>query len=602
MKLKKLRIKGFKNLYGPNGPDDWFEIDFEKTNGITVLVGNNGSGKSNVLEALSAIFSGLYKAKLCGFEYELNFEKDGKTIKVEATKDQLSLEIPGKRNDPTPKGMVAEQINPHLPSQIIAGYSGEETRLYEKYFLPTEKIFTAQIKKTTRSDWKNRLLYVDKKAWAKAFLTLALYNLEDLKKIVGSVEIDTISFTFNTGNIEKSQKNPNPISAFVERINPGNLAEKSFLYSELEAIFFDFLTDENENFITDENGTKIVTGGPIKKIKSGFSKGFSEEFESYYDKKEFYQNLSLAEEMGFITNISITFNRDLDILSLSEGQKKLILVKLILEVLADGNSLVLLDEPDSHIHVGNKEKLKSMMEEYSGKREIILTTHSPTLMHCFDEKNLVYLEGGKIGDPNRAKVLDQISGGKMSFTQQQILLHTHKDILLVEGKTDETYIKAALKKLKPDNPQYKDVEFEFLYMGGSDAETVKKIIKKFPPKEGQNIIAFFDGDGAGFECIQGITKTKTQKKDYKYEVFEKVYIVLYPKPDSFKEDHFEVEDYFGLDVLLRFKNQKSFKDFKGFSKKEFEKYCESEECKKEDFEGFKALFDLILEIKNEINP
>ncbi len=52
MRLKSLWIDGFKNLKD-------FNIDFEKQDGITVLIGNNASGKSNVLEAISAIFAEL---------------------------------------------------------------------------------------------------------------------------------------------------------------------------------------------------------------------------------------------------------------------------------------------------------------------------------------------------------------------------------------------------------------------------------------------------------------------------------------------------------------------------------------------------------------
>ena len=56
MKLKKLYIKQYKNLKD-------FTIDFESGNGISILVGNNGAGKSNVLEAISGIFHDFFKEK-----------------------------------------------------------------------------------------------------------------------------------------------------------------------------------------------------------------------------------------------------------------------------------------------------------------------------------------------------------------------------------------------------------------------------------------------------------------------------------------------------------------------------------------------------------
>ena len=56
MKLKSVYIEKYKNL----SP---LTIDFELGNGLTMLVGNNGSGKSNVLEAISGIFHDLFKGK-----------------------------------------------------------------------------------------------------------------------------------------------------------------------------------------------------------------------------------------------------------------------------------------------------------------------------------------------------------------------------------------------------------------------------------------------------------------------------------------------------------------------------------------------------------
>ena len=49
MKLRNLKIAQFKNLRN-------FEIDFGSQPFTTVLLGQNGTGKSNLLEALIIIF------------------------------------------------------------------------------------------------------------------------------------------------------------------------------------------------------------------------------------------------------------------------------------------------------------------------------------------------------------------------------------------------------------------------------------------------------------------------------------------------------------------------------------------------------------------
>ena len=50
MRLDKLTIRRFKNLRD-------FSTDFDEKSLTTVLVGGNGTGKSNLLEALVIIFA-----------------------------------------------------------------------------------------------------------------------------------------------------------------------------------------------------------------------------------------------------------------------------------------------------------------------------------------------------------------------------------------------------------------------------------------------------------------------------------------------------------------------------------------------------------------
>ena len=63
---------------------------------------------------------------------------------------------------------------------------------------------------------------------------------------------------------------------------------------------------------------------------------------------------------------------------MSEGEKKLILVKTVLEILSDEKTLVLMDEPDAHLHEGRKPALCNMMREYPN-RQIVIATHSPIM-------------------------------------------------------------------------------------------------------------------------------------------------------------------------------------------------------------------------------
>src|SRR5271154_433784 len=68
MKLDYIQIDAFKNLR-----DFKFDFDEKSAGLVTVLLGRNGSGKSNLLEALVIIFRDLYLGHESEFGYELRY-------------------------------------------------------------------------------------------------------------------------------------------------------------------------------------------------------------------------------------------------------------------------------------------------------------------------------------------------------------------------------------------------------------------------------------------------------------------------------------------------------------------------------------------------
>src|SRR5947209_15507881 len=75
MRLISLRLESFKNLHDIN-------IDFDAGSPYTVLVGENGAGKSNLIEALTLIFRNLDLDVETPFDYDLKYECRGSHIEV----------------------------------------------------------------------------------------------------------------------------------------------------------------------------------------------------------------------------------------------------------------------------------------------------------------------------------------------------------------------------------------------------------------------------------------------------------------------------------------------------------------------------------------
>lgn len=585
MKIEKLSLKGFKNLTGDNA---WFTLDFRNDYNSTVLIGNNGSGKSNVIEAISSIFSALYKKRLNSLSFQFDLYYSIGDNKYRISKKQ-KVRYRRCLNGNTTYSYISQEVfysesnHPYavqsesLPSQIIALYSGEESRLWEKYYKEFYIKYNSDvISNRIRIENDPKLLYINKYYWDIALLTMIASDV-DLNHIIGDIRINEITVKINLENLEKFKKG---------------------LFNEVVSFIDNFYFDRGANRLP-ENEIIIISGDELM---------FRLDSETH---KRLFNLLCVAKlpknpADKLILDLNIEFDNGLTTSDFSEGEKKKILLQLVLTVLANENTLVLLDEPDTHIHVAHKKQIKEMIE--TSNVETILTTHSPSLMSAY-ENQLVFLDKGKIEGKEKADILKEISGDLMSYSEQQIVLNSNNDILLVEGKHDITFIKTAIVKL--DEEKYNILRnLEYVPTGG--ASGLRLFIDKFTAKDNQNIIAILDYDKAGKDEIKEILneqyKIILQRNNFvKINEFKNTYLFMLPKLQRINNQQFEIEDFFPLEKLINISKKqidtfKVLKDFmlkKDFVKKQLSIECSDDSFVKSDFNDFKNILDSILLIKAE---
>lgn len=566
MRLQNLKINSrFKNLNS-------FEIDFSNKKGITVLIGNNGSGKSNILEAISSVFAGLYNNS-CNpnFDYEISYKKGSYQIDIEYTHEDNTYEY--KIN-----GEVGDLRTEYLPSQVICSYSGEEDRLWKNYYKPFYDEYIQALRGSGAAIPNFKLVYINKYYWNIALLVLHYYDFSvfsDIKEFCQNTlnisKFNKVKFDFDVTTLNTWLKKPNLVTHFITQLNPSKQSSISLTLDE-----------------------------------------FKERLSYLPSEKELFRYLSasfMPKGNKVITNIEVDFNDNLKSDVLSEGEKKMLLIMLMLEVVGDEESLILMDEPDSHIHLSRKNEIKNILLKFSN-RDSIITTHSPTLTHCFDLEHITMLgknENNCTQVENSAKqeIVHKLTDGIWSYQQQNIFLNSDKDILLVEGKSDETYLSKALQVLKGLNPDiYSNLQFEYLPCGGANG--VQLLTEKFQPKNGQKIIALFDSDRAGWESINKIIKDSNNQLNKSnfgpYRKEGEIYIAIFPTRPAYRGgENFNIEDYFSKKLL----NKYVFKEFKGLDsivtknavKRALEKACIQGDIPDEEFKYFHKVFDLILEIK-----
>ena len=407
MKLQELNIQGYKNL------KDAAKVSFDFTNctNYTALIGLNGSGKSNILEAVSLIFSSLYHNTATDFSYAISYTFEDSLVTV--NNGVMSVQQNGSEEV---TAVAKSAHNKYLPTNVIASYSGEELRMWENIYIESYSDFFKDIKKQT--SFVPKLLYINKFSWEFALIALLSSDapiiksfIKDILKIGENVEVQFTIEEKNYGLYED-----NEALSLIKRL-VSLQKESANNYIPIQTISTLELGQQNNKDLTQKLFYYLfITGMPVKgeKIKA--------------DK--------------IIRKTDIKFN-NIDVKKLSEGEKKLILIYTITHLLADNKTLILLDEPDAHIHIERKKDIIDIIDKEDCFT--LFTTHSPKILNCIDENNIKLIKntketGVEVLKLDRINALSEITNGEFSIIDATLALSTSKDILLVEGTNDYNYI------------------------------------------------------------------------------------------------------------------------------------------------------------------
>jgi predicted ATP-dependent endonuclease of OLD family len=566
MKLNYLKINGYKNLQTKAIFDD-----INSCENYLALIGLNGSGKSNVLEALSKIFASLYSGSNAEFAYEIRYNLNGNdVIIIDGALTNGGITV--KKKD----------IKPFLPEQVIACYSGEERRLWKEVY---ETFYFDFFKKVLGKapNTKPDMLYLNKYSWNLALIALMCSEKQSAKNFLKEVlnlvvdETITIDFTFDISKYPSYTKN-NEVLELINRINPEpKSANRSISINTLRT--FEIGAANNDDFVKRVFLYLYIASMPQKN--------------------------KIIKADKIITNIKINFN-GLDVKSLSEGEKKLLLIKAIMDVLGNENSLFLFDEPDSHLHISRKKEVKKYLDKPN--HFSVLTTHSPALLHSIKDENVRILSNGADGleviPAEKVKAIEKLSEGAFTLMDATLAFATTKDILLVEGTNDYKYFSKAIDVLKRTKaPKYDNFEVTIINCGGAGnvAAVLNQIIIPYI-RPTQLCIATFDNDKAGEDGIKSVGKVLTATPTPNVKTMHHPKIAGWSTTtEFFTEDYFPVTAYkpafeAKVGTASTFKSLSSIQNPKGIIEDNYETFSDV------DFDNFELLLDEIIRLQTVFRP
>lgn len=564
-RLKSLYIKDYKNIHEQT-------FDFSNNTGYIALIGLNGSGKSNLLEAISLIFDDLYNIPHTE-------EVQGYTITYEKGDHSYTYTTLDEHNNiiPLAKG---EKV---CPSSVIACYSGEDLRLwhmaYEGYYM---QYFRNAIGDKTFSP---TIMYINKYCWKIALISLLCSSKdvikEFLKKVLSIADITSVDIHLDADETKRALFSDHAACRWYDNLKR--------------------LQDEDDQQLVN---AKVIATTDMMTYGAPHSEAPDYIFQFLY-------LLSLPEKNGdkgqtvdkLITGINITID-GVSFDNLSEGEKKLILVECITQVLGDENSLVLLDEPDAHVHIENKKKILETISQYGG--QTILTTHSPIMANQIQKENkdnIVLLKNGKNIDTDGINKLEAISGEEIDFISSSVVVGS-KFILVVEGISDVRCLTKAIDVWSKKDVKYKKLESIKLLSAGGTGDVKEIFTDVLSPQLDyiEKIVFLFDVDDAGKKGYQKIDDLKNVDE---YKGFSAKISAIYYNDNITR--NYELEDLFPKEVykfiVEDLRKLETYRDFKNNTKQTASKIKDhikekASSFNDEWFNGFDHLLDRLI---NEFN-
>lgn len=396
MRIDKVHIDDFKNLKD-------FDINIDEEEMYTVLLGQNAAGKSNFLEALVILFRDLFLDRDPEFSYTIEYKCNGHVIQVIARHDHKSKKdryrIIVKENKEgqqsnelfeTEKEILRSQFKKRqedfLPRYLIAYYSGISNRL-EEHFNDHQKVFYTDL--LAGKDDPLRPLFYARPIHSNFVLMSFFSFVEEDKKIkdfleeyFGIIGLDSILFVIKRPHWAKGKARKlidnNEISFWKAKGTVSDLLKK--LYSISLAPIQDS-TKIPIDFRRDETQERVFLYIPnIEKLRTLAT--------NYSDNVKFFKVLESTYISDFIHDVRINVKKKdaegkITFKEMSEGEQQLLTVLGLLRFTKSEESLILLDEPDTHLNPLWKWRYIKLLREIVDKPEstqIIMTTHDPLVI------------------------------------------------------------------------------------------------------------------------------------------------------------------------------------------------------------------------------
>lgn len=405
MAIKKIKIKNFKCFNGV--------FDFELNKGLNILVGNNETGKSTILEAIHVALTGMYGGR--NIRNELSQYLFNNTVVEEYIQSV-------NKGTPLPPPNILIEI--YFDGSIDPNFEGNDNTDKAK---GVEGLKFEILYNTKFDDEYSQLVS------QKNMLSIPIEYYEAIWTSFSRQTITIRSIPIKSAMIDSSNyRYQNGSDVYISRI------VKDLLSPEEVTAVAQAHRNMKDTFIGDAS---------IQVINERISRE-----SSIVEGK-----VSLSVDLGTKNaweNSLVTQLNDIPFGYIGKGAQCVLKTELALtNKKAQNAQIILLEEPESHLSFSKLNQLVSAIESKYEDKQIIISTHSSYVANKLGLENLLLLENHRvtrISDLPSADFFKKIAGYD---TLRMVLC---KKAILVEGDSDELIVQKAYMKTHNGNLPIQD--------------------------------------------------------------------------------------------------------------------------------------------------
>lgn len=212
---------------------------------------------------------------------------------------------------------------------------------------------------------------------------------------------------------------------------------------------------------------------------------------------------------GKMLNININDGVLTSLSNKGDGVKSLATIAILSQIKTNKNRIIVVDEPENHLHPEAIHYIKNVLFELSTNNQIVISTHSPIFVNRESTYSNIIVSNGKAEQAKRIDEIRKILGVMISDN----LMYSDY-VIVVEGPSDKTVLTKLLQKETRLNELLISGFITIRSIGGiqnlqSEIYNLERYLCKY--------IVVLDGDAPAKAAAESLQKTlNITKFDFRY--------------------------------------------------------------------------------------